>query len=44
MSPEFLSGEHAAEEGFVMGYGEIAKDGTISLVHYGEGNSGWQAT
>jgi hypothetical protein len=34
-----ISGEHAMEEGFVMGYGEKNSRGTITLRNYGEGNA-----
>jgi hypothetical protein len=35
-----IPGEHAMDEGFVLGYGERNTDGTITLRHYEEGNAG----
>lgn len=34
-----ISGEHAMNEGFVMGYGLKNRDGSITPTHYGEGNA-----
>jgi len=34
-----IAGDHAMNEGFVMGFGEKNRDGTITLRNYGEGNA-----
>ena len=34
-----IDGEHILEEGFVMRYAELDKDGRVTLVTYGEGNA-----
>ena len=37
-----VDGEHALDEGFVMRFAEMAPDGSIQLVTYGEGNAAAQ--
>lgn len=37
-----IPGEHALNEGFVMGYGERNADGTVTMHHYGEGDAALQ--
>jgi hypothetical protein len=38
-----IAGEHGAEEGFVMRFGEIGPSGSITMRSYGEGNK-WKQT
>ena len=38
-----ISGQHGLEEGFVMRYGEISPNGSVTLRSYGEGNNWRQA-
>jgi hypothetical protein len=38
-----VAGQHIVGEGFVIGYGLINADGSITLMHYGEGDSVLQA-
>jgi hypothetical protein len=38
-----IAGEHGAEEGFVLRFGEVGPDGNITIRSYGEGDA-WRQT